>query len=95
MQMQNNNLLVSIEDTGIGIKEENIHIVFEQFRQIDGNLNRSVGGTGLGMPITKKLIELHGGEIWIESAAGRGSTFWFTIPNAQHIRRRRDTSQLG
>ena len=95
MQMQNNNLLVSIEDTGIGIKEENVHIVFEQFRQIDGNLNRSVGGTGLGMPITKKLIELHGGEIWIESSVGRGSTFWFTIPNAQHIRRRRDTSQLG
>lgn len=95
MQMRNSNLLISIEDTGIGIKEENIPIVFEQFRQIDGNLNRSVGGTGLGMPITKKLIELHGGDIWIESTVGKGSTFWFTIPNVQHARRRRDTSPLG
>jgi len=95
LQMSHNNLLVSIEDTGIGIKEENIPIVFEQFRQIDGNLNRSVGGTGLGMPITKKLVELHGGEIWIESTVGKGSTFWFTIPNAQYVRRRRDTSPLS
>ncbi|MBK8987480.1 MAG: GAF domain-containing protein [Chloroflexi bacterium] len=94
LQMRNNNLLVAIEDTGIGIKEENVSIVFEQFRQIDGNLNRSAGGTGLGMPITKKLIELHGGEIWVESAVGKGSTFWFTIPNVQYIRRRRDTAPL-
>ena len=95
LQMRNNNLLVSIEDTGIGIKEENIPIVFEQFRQIDGNLNRSVGGTGLGMPITKKLIELHGGEIWVESIVGKGSVFWFTIPNVQYTRRRRDVTVLG
>jgi len=94
LEMRKNNLLVSIEDTGIGIKEENIPIVFEQFRQIDGNLNRSAGGTGLGMPITKKLIELHGGEIWIESTVGKGSTFWFTIPQMQAARRRHDTSPL-
>ncbi len=94
LKMQSNNLLVSIEDTGIGIKEENIPIVFEQFRQIDGNLNRSAGGTGLGMPITKKLVELHGGEIWVESTLGKGSTFFFTIPNVQSVRRRRETSPL-
>ncbi len=80
MQMQGAKLLIAIEDTGIGIKKEDIPIVFEQFRQIDGSLNRSASGTGLGMPITKKLIELHGGEIWVESTPGQGSTFWFTIP---------------
>ena len=81
------NMLVGIHDTGIGIEDAHIPIVFEQFRQIDGNLNRSVGGTGLGMPITKKLVELHGGEIWIESIMGQGSTFWFTIPQSQYYRK--------
>ena len=73
-------LVISIRDTGIGIKEDHIPIVFEQFRQIDGGLNRSAGGTGLGMPITKKLVELHGGSIWVKSVVGQGSTFYFTIP---------------
>jgi signal transduction histidine kinase len=77
---KDSHVLVAIRDTGIGIKEENIGIVFEQFRQIDGGLNRAAGGTGLGMPITKKLVEIHGGDIWIESVYGQGSTFFFTLP---------------
>jgi PAS domain S-box-containing protein len=80
VQGQANHILCSVRDTGIGIKEEHAAVVFEQFRQIDGGLNRAAGGTGLGMPITKKLVELHGGEIWIESVYGQGSTFLFTIP---------------
>lgn len=80
VQGQPNHVLCSIRDTGIGIKEENVNTVFEQFRQIDGGLNRAAGGTGLGMPITKKLVELHGGDIWLESVYGQGSTFLFTIP---------------
>ena len=88
LQHREEHVLVSIRDTGIGIKEENIAVVFEQFRQIDGGLNRTAGGTGLGMPITKKLVELHGGEIWIESVYGQGSTFFFTIP--YDTSRRRD-----
>ncbi len=80
VQAQPHHILCSIRDTGIGIKEEHAAVVFEQFRQIDGGLNRAAGGTGLGMPITKKLVELHGGEIWIESVYGQGSTFLFTIP---------------
>lgn len=73
-------LLVSIRDTGIGIKEEHIPIVFEQFRQVDGRLERVAEGTGLGMPISKSLVELHGGDIWVESVLGQGSTFFFTVP---------------
>lgn len=80
MRRKADHVLIAIRDTGIGIKEENIPIVFEPFRQIDGGLNRAVGGTGLGMPITKKLVEIHGGEIWIESVYGQGSTFFFTLP---------------
>ena len=80
MEMQDTDVLISVQDTGIGIKPENIAIVFEQFRQVDGALNRKVGGTGLGMPISKNLVELHGGRIWIESTVGVGTTFWFTIP---------------
>ncbi|NJN54107.1 MAG: GAF domain-containing protein [Anaerolineae bacterium] len=80
MHNEGSHLLIAIRDTGIGIKEENIPIVFEQFRQIDGGLNRAASGTGLGMPITKKLVEIHGGDIWIESVYGQGSTFFFTLP---------------
>lgn len=80
VKMQGYNLVVNVRDTGIGIKAEHIPIVFEQFRQVDGSLTRTAGGTGLGLPISKRLIELHGGEIWVDSEPGRGSTFWFTIP---------------
>jgi PAS domain S-box-containing protein len=90
--IEDNDILFGIHDTGIGIEEENISIVFEQFRQIDGNLNRSAGGTGLGMPITKKLVELHGGEIWIESVVGQGTTFWFTIPSSQYHRKQKPST---
>lgn len=71
---------VSITDTGIGIKEEDMPKVFDKFQQIENSLDRKVGGTGLGLPIAKQLVEAHGGEIWFESEFQRGSTFIFTIP---------------
>ena len=70
----------SVSDTGIGIPEEQIGTVFAEFRQVDATITREFGGTGLGLTITKKFVEMHGGRIWAESRLGKGSTFHFVIP---------------
>ena len=71
----------SVSDTGIGIKPENQEKIFNPFEQIDGSTSRKYQGTGLGLSLTKKFVELHGGKIWVESNGdGEGSTFSFTIP---------------
>ncbi len=70
---------VSISDTGVGIAKEDFAKVFQKFTQTESGL-RQGGGTGLGMPITKSLVEAHGGRIWLESEVGVGSTFHFTLP---------------
>jgi len=73
-------ILCSVTDTGIGIAEEDLPIVFAEFRQVDGSIARQAEGTGLGLPISKRLIEMHGGRLWVESKVGVGSTFYFTLP---------------
>nr|MBC8394871.1 histidine kinase [Deltaproteobacteria bacterium] len=74
-------LLFSVSDTGIGIKPEDQGRIFEVFQQVDSSLARKHQGTGLGLSLTRRLIELHGGQIWVESEGieGMGSTFFFTI----------------
>jgi signal transduction histidine kinase/ligand-binding sensor domain-containing protein/CheY-like chemotaxis protein len=72
-------LLFSISDTGIGIPKDKIKILFQSFTQIDSSIDRKYEGTGLGLAICHKLCGLMGGEIWIESEPGNGSTFFFTI----------------
>jgi CheY-like chemotaxis protein len=71
---------VSVEDTGEGIPEEKIPLVFEPFRQVDGSPTRRAQGTGLGMPISRQYIEMHGGRMWLESEYGIGSKFTFCVP---------------
>jgi signal transduction histidine kinase len=73
-------LLFRVSDTGIGMSPDQLEHIFEEFRQVDATITRDFGGTGLGLSITRKFVELHGGRIWVESAAGKGSTFFFSIP---------------
>jgi signal transduction histidine kinase len=75
-------LLVEVEDTGIGMASEDIPRAFAEFVQLDGELSRSAGGTGLGLSLARNLVELHGGSIWASSERGKGSTFSFCIPFA-------------
>jgi signal transduction histidine kinase len=71
---------VSVSDTGIGIKPEDFGRIFERFVQVDGSSSREFSGTGLGLSLAKELVELHGGEIHVESEPGRGTRFWFELP---------------
>ena len=71
-------LHVAVRDTGIGIPEAKQRLIFEPFTQSDGSTTRQYGGTGLGLTISKQLIELMGGRLWVESVVGQGSTFHFT-----------------
>jgi len=73
-------LKVNVRDHGLGIPDEDINKLFHRFYRIDNSTTRSTTGTGLGLIITKALVELHGGEIWVESETGKGSVFSFTLP---------------
>ena len=75
-----NDIVVAVHDTGIGIAPEDQAAVFEEFRQVGRSYTNKQEGTGLGLALTKRFVELHGGRIWLESEPGRGSTFTFTIP---------------
>ena len=73
-------ILVSVEDEGIGIEENELLHVFDKFAQIENSLSRKVGGSGLGLPIAKQLLEAHSGAIWCESEVNKGSKFYFVLP---------------
>ncbi len=72
--------LFTVSDTGRGIPPEHLDSIFERFSQVDSSDEREKGGTGLGLAICRKIVELHGGRIWVESKLGIGSTFFFTLP---------------
>ena len=71
---------ISVTDTGIGIAAEDQPKIFEEFRQVGSDNAKKIEGTGLGLTLAKKFVELHGGRIWVESEVGKGSTFVFTLP---------------
>jgi CheY-like chemotaxis protein len=73
-------LRFDIEDTGIGISEEGLSVIFDSFTQIDGTMARKYGGSGMGLAITKRLVQLMGGQISVDSKLGRGSVFSLEIP---------------
>jgi signal transduction histidine kinase len=72
--------VVSVADTGPGVAEADRQRIFEEFQQADSSTTRKKGGTGLGLSIAKRIVELHGGKLWVDSAVGRGSTFSFRVP---------------
>jgi signal transduction histidine kinase len=73
-------VITSVTDTGIGIACEDQEVIFEEFRQVGSNYAQKREGTGLGLSLTRKFVEMHGGKIWVESELGNGSTFTFTLP---------------
>jgi two-component system CheB/CheR fusion protein len=77
---ENDMVKISVADTGIGIKEEDIPRLFQKFEQLDSGISRKYDGTGLGLAITKQLVDLQGGKIWVESKYGQGSNFIFLLP---------------
>src|SRR5262249_41755873 len=71
---------VAVRDSGPGISPADQARIFDEFQQGDSSMTRKKGGTGLGLSIAKRIIDMHNGRIWVESAPGKGSTFFFTLP---------------
>jgi len=80
-------VLVAVRDTGVGIAPADQTRVFEEFAQAGGPAAAGQEGTGLGLTLSRKLVELHGGRIWVESEPGKGSMFSFTLPDARRARK--------
>ncbi|HEY5730539.1 MAG TPA: ATP-binding protein [Anaerolineales bacterium] len=81
-RMDGARVLISVKDTGLGIPSDHLEAIFQEFTQVDTSTTRKVGGTGLGLPISRRLIEMHGGRLWAESTGveGEGSTFFIEMP---------------
>ena len=73
-------IVVCVEDQGIGIAEKDLLRAFDKFAQIENSLSRKVGGSGLGLPIAKQLLQAHNGAIWCDSELEKGSRFYFAVP---------------
>ena len=81
-EVENANLLIHVADTGTGISEADQALVFEKYKQVGDVITDKPKGTGLGLPISRQIVEQHGGKIWVESTAGEGTTFSFSLPLA-------------
>ena len=83
-RLQKDHILFSVEDTGVGIAPDNIPRLFQEFQQLDGSTRRKHGGVGLGLAISQRFVQLHNGNLWVKSALGEGSTFYFSLPVTQY-----------
>lgn len=84
-------MLITIRDQGLGIPSDELPRIWDRFYRVDNSNTRRIGGTGLGLSIVRRLVEMHGGQIWAESQVGVGSIFRFTLPIANELARREDT----
>jgi signal transduction histidine kinase len=91
-QKKNQDIQVSVSDTGIGIPESKKEVIFHEFQQADGSISREFAGTGLGLSISKHLVELHGGKMWLESEVSKGSSFIFTLPVSRETLKKKTIS---
>lgn len=73
-------VVVSVQDSGIGIAEEHLHKIFEQFYQVTDSKAKTYPGLGIGLYISNEIVKRHGGQLWVESKKGAGSTFYFALP---------------
>jgi CheY-like chemotaxis protein len=87
-----NSIQFYVSDTGIGIPEESKKVIFEQFRQVDYEHTREYEGAGLGLTLAKGMVELMGGEIWVDSVPGKGSTFYFTVSTKKPVQKEKPKS---
>ncbi|HNE03109.1 MAG TPA: ATP-binding protein [Anaerolineales bacterium] len=81
-RMDDARVLITVKDNGLGIPTDQLETIFLEFTQVDTTTTRKVGGTGLGLPISRRLVEMHGGRLWAESSGidGEGSTFFVELP---------------
>jgi signal transduction histidine kinase len=84
-QRHDDKVVVAVSDTGIGIRPEDHAVIFDEFRQVGSDFTKKAEGTGLGLALTRKLVELHGGTIRVESEVGKGATFTFTLPTLEGV----------
>jgi signal transduction histidine kinase len=78
---------ISVTDEGVGIKREDMPKLFQEFSQVDSSSSRRAQGTGLGLALCKKFVEMHGGTIGADSVFGKGAAFWFLLPAEGPMRR--------
>ena len=78
--MNNDIVTIEVSDTGIGISQDDITRLFDEFYRVDNQINQNVKGTGLGLSLAKKIVEAHNGKMWVTSKLDEGTTFHFTLP---------------
>ncbi len=88
-------IIFTCRDTGIGIPEVERERIFEKFYQVDSSATRRFGGAGLGLSIVREIVLLHGGQIWVESTPGHGSTFFISLPKTPPLADRVDAAQTA